>query len=283
MMLGSDCKLIYETKDYHRKRLKILEKEKYIRRVNSLYIKLDVKGTKLIKTFGYKYNNYCRKKEYVSRLNEIAKIATITINSDIDFIASWNLKQNNVFTETSRKYIGKMNFLGIDRIVYYIAKDKTNTYISQIINDIQKIIKYDNIIIFLEDFMFVNEKSKFSFGKDSTLIIKPTNKNLEIMKKIKNIDWYEIVKQIYSNKEILLSNWKRANYMTTDKRYVIIMIFLDTEKIKGLNVFYRNNQKENRKIDIITLKENEEKINEILIKKTNIIEIDNWLGGFDSG
>ena len=71
--------------------------------------------------------------------------------------------------------------------------------------------------------------------------------------------------------------------MTTDKRYVIIMIFLDTEKIKGLNVFYRNNQKENRKIDIITLKENEEKINEILIKKTNIIEIDNWLGGFDSG
>jgi len=80
-----------------------------------------------------------------------------------------------------------------------------------------------------------------------------------------------------------LSNWKRANYMTTDKRYVIIMIFLDTEKIKGLNVFYRNNQKENRKIDIITLKENEEKINEILIKKTNIIEIDNWLGGFDSG
>ena len=80
-----------------------------------------------------------------------------------------------------------------------------------------------------------------------------------------------------------MSNWKRANYMTTDKRYVIIMIFLDTEKIKGLNVFYRNNQKENRKIDIITLKENEEKINEILIKKTNIIEIDNWLGGFDSG
>ena len=27
----------------------------------------------------------------------------------------------------------------------------------------------------------------------------------------------------------------------------------------------------------------QEKINEILIKKTNIIEIDNWLGGFDSG
>ena len=61
------------------------------------------------------------------------------------------------------------------------------------------------------------------------------------------------------------------------------MIFLDTEKIRRLNVFYRNNQNENRKIDIITLKENAEKINEILIKKTNSIEINNWLGGFDSG
>lgn len=202
MMLGSDCKLIYGTKDYHRKRLKILEKEKYIRRVNSLYIKLDVKGTKLVKTFGYDYNNYCRTKEYIDRLNEIAKIAAITINSDIDFIASWNLKTNNIFTETSRKYIGKMNFLGMDRIVYYIANHKTNTYISQVVNDIQKIIKYDNIIIFMEDFNFINEKSKFYFGKDSTLIIKPTNKNLDIMKKLKEIDFYEIVKQIYSNKEI---------------------------------------------------------------------------------
>ena len=274
MMLGSDCKLIYGTKDYHRKRLKVLENEKYIRRVNSLYIKLDVKGTKLVKTFGY---------DYIGRLNEIAKIAAITINSDIDFIASWNLKTNNIFTETSRKYIGKMNFLGMDRIVYYIASHKTNTYISQVVNDIQKIIKYDNIIIFMEDFNFINEKSKFYFGKDSTLIIKPTNKNLDIMKKLKEIDFYEIVKQIYSNKEILLSNWKRANYMTTDKRYVIVMPFLDTERLRGLNIFYRNNQKGNRKIDIITLKENKEKINEILIKNTNIIEIDNWLGGFDNG
>ena len=193
------------------------------------------------------------------------------------------MKTNNIFTETSRKYIGKMNFLGMDRIVYYIANHKTNTYISQVVNDIQKIIKYDNIIIFMEDFNFINEKSKFYFGKDSTLIIKPTNKNLDIMKKLKEIDFYEIVKQIYSNKEILLSNWKRANYMTTDKRYVIVMPFLDTERLRGLNIFYRNNQKGNRKIDIITLKENKEKINEILIKNTNIIEIDNWLGGFDNG
>lgn len=39
MMLRTDCRLIYKTKDY-RKRLKVLKREKYIKRVNSLYIKL---------------------------------------------------------------------------------------------------------------------------------------------------------------------------------------------------------------------------------------------------
>ena len=49
LMLGSDCRLIYGTTDYHRKRLKVLESERYIRRVNRLYIKLDDKGTRLEK------------------------------------------------------------------------------------------------------------------------------------------------------------------------------------------------------------------------------------------
>ena len=101
-------------------------------------------------------SNKVPNKEYVDRLNEIAKIAAITINSNIEFIASWDLKENNIYTETSRKYIGKMNFLGIDRLVYYISKDKDITYIGQIINDVQKIVKYDNIIIFLniQDMIF---------------------------------------------------------------------------------------------------------------------------------
>ena len=34
-------------------------------------------------------------------------------------------------------------------------------------------------------------------------------------------------------------------------------------------------------IDIITLKENKEKIEEILTNKTNIVEMDEWLGGID--
>lgn len=281
MMLGSDCKLIYNAKDYHRKRLKVLEKEKYIRRINKFYIKLDDRGTRMVKDFGYDYNFSCRRKEYVDRLNEVARIAALTIESNIDFIASWNLKDNNVFTQTSRKYLGKLTYQLKDRMVYYISKDKQITYISQIINDIQKLIEYKDIIIFIENIRILNNDKSFVFGKETTLIINPTIHNLSIMRKLEKIDIYQIVKKIYNDKEILLSNWKKADYMTEDRKYIILMPFIDTEKLHKLNLFYKNNQKINRKIDIITLKENKEIIEDILTNKTNIIEIDNWLGGIN--
>lgn len=281
MMLGSDCKLIYNAKDYHRKRLKVLEKEKYIRRINKFYIKLDDRGTRMVKDFGYDYNFSCRRKEYVDRLNEVARIAALTIDSNIDFIASWNLKDNNVYTQTSRKYLGKLTYQLKDRMVYYISKDKQITYISQIIKDIQKLIEYKDIIIFIENIRILNNDKSFVFGKETTLIINPTIHNLSIMRKLEKIDIYQIVKKIYNDKEILLSNWKKADYMTEDRKYIILMPFIDTEKLHKLNLFYRNNQKINRKIDIITLKENKEIIEDILTNKTNIIEIDNWLGGIN--
>lgn len=280
MMLGADCKMIYKTKDYHRKRLKVLEKEKYIRRVNTLYIKLDDKGTRMVKEFGYDYSFSCRKKAYLDRLNEIARIAALTLDSNIDFVASWNLKDGSIFTQTSRKYLGKLTYQGKESITYYISKDKQLAYISQIINDIQKIVEYKDIIIFIENMKILNNQ-RFIFGKESTIIIKPTCQNIAIMRKLDEIDFYTIIKQIYQNTEILLSNWKKADYMTEDRIYIIVMPFIDTEKLHRLNIFYKNNQKTNRKIDIITLKENEEKIDEILTNKTNIIEVDKWLGGID--
>lgn len=281
MMLGSDCKKIYKTKDYHRKRLKVLEQEKYIRRVNRLYIKLDDKGTRMVKEFGYNYSFTCRKKKYIDRLNEIARIAALTLNSNIEFTASWDLKDSSIYTQTSRKYLGKLKYQDKESIVYYISKEKGISYISQTINDIQKIIDYKNILIFIENINILTEKQRFAFGKDSTIIINPIKRNLAIFKKLEDYDLYEVVKKIYSDKEILLSNWKKAEYMTEDKIYIVVMPFIDTEKINRLRMFYRNNPKINRKIDIITLKENKEKICEILTNKVNIIELDNWLGGIN--
>ena len=177
LMLGSDCRMIYKAKDYHRKRLKVLEQEKYIRRVNRFYIKLDDRGTRMVKDFGYDYSFTCRRKEYVDRLNEIAKIAALTINSNIEFVASWDLKDSSIYTQTSRKYLGKLKYQDKESIVYYISRDKQISYISQTINDIQKIMNYKNIIIFIENMNILNKKQKFVFGKESTIIINSTSNN----------------------------------------------------------------------------------------------------------
>lgn len=278
-MLGVDCKRIYKSKDYHRKRLKVLEKERYIRRINKLYIKLDDKGTKLVRKFGYDYSFQCRSKEYMERMREIAKISGITIDSDIDFIASWNLKESNELTNRGRKYLGKMIYQEKETYIYYIAKDKQIGYITQVINDIQKMTADKNVIIFMENLELLSKNQKYVFGKESTVVIKYTNRNLQILKEFINLEIYETIKKIYNNREILLSNWGKANYMTEDREYIILMPFIDTEKLHELNVFFNKKANEDKKINIITLSENTEKIREILIKDVKFIELDNWLGG----
>lgn len=281
MMLGSDCKKIYKSKDYGRKRLKVLEKEQYIMRVNKLYIKLNDKGTRLVKEFGYDYNFKCRKKNYIERLHTIAKIAGITIGTTIKFVASWNIKEKGEYTQIGRKYIGRLTFQGKDRIVYYISRNNKITYIKQVMNDIQKIIACEDVIIFLENMKILNNSRRFVFGKESTIIIEPSPKNLSIIRELEKIENYSLLKQIYGDEEILLSDWRKAIYMKEDGTYIILMPFIDTEKLHSINIFYNDNKNQNKHIELLTLKENKDKINEILTKETKIIEIDNWLGGVD--
>lgn len=83
VMMASESKRIYKSKEYHYKRLKQLEKERYIQRINTFKIKLDINGTKLIRDIGYEYYRICRREDYQTRVNEISKIATLTLGSDI--------------------------------------------------------------------------------------------------------------------------------------------------------------------------------------------------------
>lgn len=279
IMLASESKRIYQSKGYHFKRLKILEKEKYIQRVDRYYIRLDVKGTKLMKEMGYEYYRICRRKDYQDRVKEIVKVATLTLDSNIEFTPSWEIKNNNIVTDTARKFVGELIYQQKKYIAYFISKGKETVYIRQVINDIQKAVGYNNIIVFLEDMKVLSKSNQyFIFGKSSTLIVNCNQKNLDKMRLFQKIDLYEVIKKIYQE-EILLSNWKKADYMTEGRQYILLMPFIDTEKLHGINIFYNNNKMSNRKIDIITLKENKGKIEEILTNKVNIIEIEDLLGG----
>lgn len=271
-----DCKMIYKSKYYYRKRLKVLEDEKYIKRFKRIYIKLSENGIRLIGDFGYDYTSICRNKRYEDRILEISKVATLTLESDIKFIPSFEMKDNNIFTEISRKYLGKLTYKDKEFIPYYISKNKKQVYINQITNDIKKLYMNTRVIIFLENMDVLN--NKFIFGKKNTIIINPKIQNFNRIRQLSKTDNYSIIKKIYPKDEILLSNWQKANYMTEDEEYIIFMPFIDMEKLYELNIYF-NSKKTSNRINIITFAENKNKIEQILTRKVKITELDNYVGG----
>ena len=269
-----DCKKIYKSKDYYLKRLKALEKAKYVKREKRC-IKIDIEGRKLLNELGIKNYNLCRNKDYQERIKEIIKIATLALEDEIEFIPSWELKESEVYTNFGRKYIGELKYMNRKYITYYISSKNNPVYAKQVVADIERMFTYKNVMVFLENFNLINKRNGyFVIGDKEITIINPTEENLNMMQSLDKIDIYDVIQEIYKRKEILLSNWDKADYVTNDKQYIISMPFIDTAKLYKLNIAYKDNKETNRKIDILTLKENRKKIDEILAKKTNIIEID---------
>ena len=272
---GADCKKIYKSEDYYRKRLKVLEKAGYVKRERRM-IKLDVEGRKLFEQFGYENYNLCRNKEYKERLEDIKKIAMLSLRSDIEFTPSWELKDKNNYTNYGKRYIGKLKYEFNDYIVYYISNRHTWIYAKQVLSDIEVISNNNDVILLIENFNILSKTNKyFITDKEETLIIKPTDKNLELMQFFEEIDVYTILEDIYKGNELLLSKWVKADYITEDGRQIICMPFIDVNKLHRLNC--RSNSEIDVEVDIVTLKENIKKIKEILKVEANIIELDSWI------
>ena len=279
MLKVEDASLIYKTKRYYRQRVNKLIDKEYVKKYKS-YIILDKKGRKALDEVGSNYIKNIKNESYMERLKHIASIATLSIDSKILFIPSWNIKEKDKYTETARRYIGKIVIENKEYLTYYISAKKEHVYIKQLLFDVNKSINYDDIIIFVENFDVVNKRySNLSFGKKNTFIILNTYENKEKIKEIIKTNTHELLENIYE-KEILISNWEIADYMLDDGTYLIYMPFINTEKIEKINWFYKENTNVKRKIEILTLEENKNKIQELLCSKCKIKTFDKEvLGG----
>lgn len=278
MLKVEDASLIYKTKRYYRERINNLIYKKYVKRYKS-FIVLDKEGRKALGETGNNYIKNIKNEAYMERLKNIASIATLSIDSPSKFIPSWEMKEKDKFTETARRYIGKIMIDNEEFLTYYISAKKEHVYIKQLIFDINKAINYDNIIIFVENFDAINKRySNLAFGKDKTLIILNTDENKEIIRKYNSIYPYEILERIFDD-EILVSDWDKADYLLEDGIYILYMPFIDTEKIEKINWYYEENSNTKRNINVVTLRQNEQKLKEILNIKCSIKIIDNYIGG----
>ena len=278
MLKVEDATLIYKTKRYYRERINNLIYKKYVKRYKS-FIVLDKEGRKVLGETGNNYIKNHKNEPYMERLKNIASIATLSIDSSIKFIPSWEIKEKDKFTETARRYIGKIVIDNEEFLTYYISAKKEHIYIKQLIFDINKSINFDNIIIFVEDFNVIDKRySNLALGKDKTLIILNNNKNKEILRKYNSIYPYEILERLFDS-EILVSDWDKADYLLEDGIYILYMPFIDTEKIEKINWYYEENSNTKRNINVVTLRQNEQKLKEILNIKCSIKIIDNYIGG----
>ena len=240
MLKVEDATLIYHTKRYYRDRVNKLIDKGYVKRYKS-YIILDKNGRKVLGEVGQGYIKNIKNEAYMERLKAIASIATLSIDSNIKFEPSWLIKEKDIFTETARRYIGKIIIENREYLTYYVSRKKEDVYIKQLLFDINKSFNYENIIIFVEDLSVICPKySNFSFGKENTIVIVNDDNNKELLKKYPNINWHEVLETMY-NKEILISDWDKADYLLDENKYIIEMLFINTEKIEKLKWYYKEN------------------------------------------
>lgn len=280
MLKVEDATLIYHTKRYYRDRINKLINKGYVKRYKS-YIILDKKGRKILGEVGQGYIKNIKNEAYMERLKAITSIATLSIDSTIKFEPSWLIKEKNIFTETARRYIGKLIIDHKEYLTYYVSKKKEVVYIKQLLFDINKSFNYENIMIFIEDSGVICPKySNFSFGKENTIVIVNDDNNKELLKKYPNINWHEVLETMY-NKELLISDWDNADYLLDENKYIIEMLFINTEKIEKLKWYYKENSNSLKRVEIITIDENKEKIKEMVgDNRCSVKVIDkNWLGG----
>lgn len=281
MLKIEDASLIYKTKRYYRQRINKLIDKGYVKRYKN-YIVLDKKGRKELNKVGFDYIKNIKNEAYMERLRNIASIATLSINSNIKFIPSWDIKEKDKYTETARRYIGKIIIEDTEYLTYYISDKKEHIYIKQLLFDVNKAIYCDEFIIFVENYDVINKKySNLSFGKKNTYIIQNNSSNKELLKEINSINIHDLLESLYE-KEILISDWDKADYLLEDGRYIIYMPFINTEKIASINWYYQENSESNRKLEIVTLEENEKIVQRIVDNKCQIKSFNkNWLGGIN--
>lgn len=276
IMQVEDTKLIYHSEWYHRKKIKKLVEEGYIKKYKFYYIELDKKGREYLNITGTNYIKNKSNGSYMERLKQISKIGTITINSKLRFIPSWKVKEKGIFTDTARKYLGILITKNDKYLIYAVSDKKEKTYIHQLIYDIKKVLEYNKVIIFVDSLdKLKHEYKTLNFQNENTYIIVNTKENRELIKIFDSIDFYELVRKIYgSDIQILFSDWDIADYCIENDTYIINMLFLDIVKINRLRWFYQENENTKKIIKILTLKENEDIIKNLVPQSIHIVSIE---------
>lgn len=245
---SKDTKYFFSTQKYYKKRISNLVSKKYLRRIKSNLV-LDELGIEFAELFNFEYSKLNRNQKYLPRLLYISHLAAFYHKCNtVKFIPSFDMKEKQEYTTTSRKFIGILEINGIEYLTYYLTEEHNDKYLRLIIYDIQKEKKYRNIIILTNDTNRIKAKD-FTFGMNQVLIIEDTEENREKLKYLQSINWYNVIKEQYRRFNIYLSDYNFCEYTDYKNKYINTFYFFDTEKVNRIRYFLKENK--NKNADII--------------------------------
>ncbi len=230
----SDAKYFFDSSRYYRNRIKTLIDKKFLRKIKWILV-LGESGIQYAKLLNFEYNKLNKNKKYRERLLKLSNIAAFYHNcKTVNFTPSFAIKDKMVFTTTGRRFIGIFDINGFEYLTYKILKEHDNKYIESVAFDIQKEIKYKNIILLVNDINRI-DLSYFAFGKNQILVIEDNDTNREKLKYLHSIRWKELVNKCYN--EVYLSKYNFCEYTDNKDKFINTFYFIDTEKITRFKYF----------------------------------------------
>ena len=242
----NDAKYFFSSESYYRKRVTSLVKKGFLRRKNWNLV-LDRAGIEYAKLMKIDYNPLNRNKAYLPRLFYMSHLAAFYHNCDkVSYKPSFDMKDVEAFTTTSRRYIGELNINGFTFLTYYISSNHDKRYAASVAYDIQKERFYKRFIVFVDDINSIN-LDDFACGHANTLIIENTDENREKLKYYNNVQWSRIIEKYYNN-EVYLSGYHFCDYTDYENKFVSTFQFLDVERISRIRGFLRVNEHRNTEV-----------------------------------
>lgn len=255
---------IYETKAYYLKRIALLRKAHYVRRLKG-YVMLGSKGIEYVRSIGLKRKGIPTAHGQKERVERISDLYFDFLGTDWAFIDSRKLKEEKPTIYRSSLLLGLLTGR-TEYAVYSIGKEPSKEKIDAVKSEQEKLHKIGiyRSIVFYESPEARKRYGIEGLGLKEQLLL-PYPYGVELLKEHGNKDLIkEAAVKVYGS-NLKEPNWKEADFSVGD-REVVVLILNDIEKIakiKNYLILAQYRYTKATEIEILCLEEQEEMFREM--------------------
>ncbi|MBE3579011.1 MAG: hypothetical protein IMW83_03935 [Caldanaerobacter subterraneus] len=255
---------IYETKAYYLKRIALLRKAHYVRRLKG-YVMLGSKGIEYVRSIGLKRKGIPTAHGQKERVQKISDLYFNFLGTNWTFIDSRKLKEEKPSIYRSSLFLGLL--VGrTEYAVYNIGKEPSKEKIDAVKSEQEKLHKIGiyRSIVFYESPEARKRYGIEGLGLKEQLLL-PYPYGVELLKEHGKRDLIkEAAVKVYGS-SLKEPNWKEADFSAEGKE-VVVLILNDIEKIAKIKNYLMLAQYRYTKateIEILCLEEQEEMFKEM--------------------